>query len=242
MNREYHKWYSPKLQRDMELLIFGHAGAKVLIFPTRCDRFYQYEDLGLVNALAHKIEQGYMQLYCVDGIDVESFYCCWCPPPDRIRRHLQYEGYILDEVMPLMAHRNPHPCTIAHGCSFGAFHAVNIAFRHPHRFQKVVALSGRYDLSVPVEDFRGLFDGYYDENMYFNTPNHFIPNLTDGWVLHHLRNMDIVLVVGEQDPFLDSNHQLSEALWNRCVGHGLHVWNGRAHNVHWWRKMVELYV
>jgi esterase/lipase superfamily enzyme len=35
MNREYHRWYSHRLGRDMELLIFGHAGAKVLVFPTR---------------------------------------------------------------------------------------------------------------------------------------------------------------------------------------------------------------
>ena len=30
MNREYHRWYSPSLNRDMELLIFGHAGARVI--------------------------------------------------------------------------------------------------------------------------------------------------------------------------------------------------------------------
>ena len=63
MNREYHKWWSDNLQRDMELLIFGHAGAKVLIFPTRDGRFYEYEKLGMVGALKHKIDQGWLQLY-----------------------------------------------------------------------------------------------------------------------------------------------------------------------------------
>ncbi|MEY3787833.1 MAG: hypothetical protein RLZ75_2040, partial [Pseudomonadota bacterium] len=48
MNREYHKWWSDRLQRDMELLVFGHAGAKVLVFPSRFGRFYEYEKLGLV--------------------------------------------------------------------------------------------------------------------------------------------------------------------------------------------------
>jgi esterase/lipase superfamily enzyme len=32
----------------MELLVFGHAGPKVLVFPTRDGRFYEYENLGLV--------------------------------------------------------------------------------------------------------------------------------------------------------------------------------------------------
>ncbi len=29
MKREYHKWSSPALGRDMELLVFGHAGLPV---------------------------------------------------------------------------------------------------------------------------------------------------------------------------------------------------------------------
>ena len=142
MNREYHKWYSHRLDREMELLVFGHAGAKVLVFPTRCGRFYEYEEMGLVGALSHKIEQGQLQLYCVDSVDEESFYCFWSRPGDRVHRHRRYEDYVLHEVLPLMGAKNPHPCVIAHGCSFGAFHAVNLAFRHPQAFHKVAALSG----------------------------------------------------------------------------------------------------
>ena len=242
MNREYHKWYSPRLQRDMELLIFGHAGAKVLIFPTRCARFYEYENMGLVQALAPKLEHGHLQLYCLDSIDAESFYCFWNRPSDRIHRYLQYESYILHEVMPLMAVKNNHPCTISHGCSFGAFHAVNLAFRHPHLFKKVVALSGRFDLTAGVEHFRDLFDGYYDEPIYYNTPSHFIPNLGDDRILYHLREMDIVLVVGDQDPFFDNTRHLSTELWNKGIWHALHLWSGRAHSPYEWRHMVGLYV
>ncbi len=32
MNREYHKWYSPSLGRDMELLLYGHGGTPMLVF------------------------------------------------------------------------------------------------------------------------------------------------------------------------------------------------------------------
>lgn len=242
MNREYHKWYSQRLHRDMELLIFGHAGAKVLAFPTRCGRFYEYEDLGLVEALRHKIDEGHIQLYCVDSIDEESFYCFWNQPWDRVHRHLQYEAYLLDEVLPLMWVKNSHSCVISHGCSFGAYHALNFAFRHPQAFQKVVALSGRYDLTLSVEHFRNLFDGHYDERVYFNTPSHFVPNLSDPYFLDQLRRLDIVLAVGDQDPFLDNNRHLSESLWQKGVWHALHVWQGRAHSPRYWRKMVEAYV
>ena len=51
MHREHHRWYSPRLNREMELLIHGHAGACVLVFPTSQGRFYEYEDRGMVAAL-----------------------------------------------------------------------------------------------------------------------------------------------------------------------------------------------
>ena len=58
MNREYHKWYSPRLGRDMELLVFGHAGLPVMVFPTSGGRFYEFEDRGMVGALAGNIDGG----------------------------------------------------------------------------------------------------------------------------------------------------------------------------------------
>ncbi|MFZ4538525.1 esterase family protein [Propionivibrio sp.] len=242
MNREYHRWYSQRLQREMELLVVGHSGAKVLVFPTRDGRFHEYEDLHLVHSVASKIEAGHLQLWCVDSIDWESFYCFWNTPADRIRRHMLFEEYILHEVMPLMHGMNPHPCTIAHGCSLGAYHAANIAFRHPDKFQKLVALSGRYDLTLSVDVFHDLLNGHYDENVYFNTPTHFLPNLRCDWHLEHLRRMDMVIVVGADDPFLDNNRYLSAILDAKGLSHRLHVWEGRAHRASCWRKMAPLYL
>lgn len=242
MNREYHKWWSWRLNREMELLIFGHAGAKVLVFPTRGGRFYEYENMRMVERLRDKIEQGYLQLYCVDSIDVESFYCWWAHPSGRIDRHLQYEEYILNEVLPLMHAKNPHPCVISHGCSLGAFHAANIAFRHPHLFQKLAAFSGRYDLTMNVEYFRDLFDGFYNESIYFNTPTHFLPGLGGEDRLQRLREMDIVLTVGQEDPFRENNEHLSDILRGKGVRHDLHFWNERAHQGYYWRRMVDIYL
>jgi len=63
----------------------------VLVFPTRDGRFHEYEDPRLVHSLRHKIEAGHIQLYCLDSIDHETFYCFWRRPADRIQRHIQYE-------------------------------------------------------------------------------------------------------------------------------------------------------
>ena len=226
----------------MELLIFGHGGAKVLVFPTRDGRFHEYEDIGIVDALSSKINSGQIQLFCVDSLDHESLYCFWRNPADRIRRHMAFEDYILHEVLPLMWSINQHPCTIAHGSSLGAYHAANIAFRHPHLFKKLSAFSGRYDLTLNVESFRDLFDGYHDENIYYHNPSQFLPNLTCEQRLWHLRNMDIILAIGQADPFLDNNLQLSRILGEKGVNHALHQWDGRAHRASAWRKMAPLYI
>lgn len=57
----------------MEVLTFGHAGAKVLICPTREGRFYDYENWGLVGALTGPIERGLLHLFCVDSVDREAY-------------------------------------------------------------------------------------------------------------------------------------------------------------------------
>ena len=58
MNREYHKWYSSRLGRDMELLVFGHSGLPVLVFPTSGGRYYEFEDRGMIGAVAGRVEHG----------------------------------------------------------------------------------------------------------------------------------------------------------------------------------------
>ena len=226
----------------MEPLAFGHAGAKVLVFPTREGRFYDYENWGLVDALRGPIGGGQIRLYCVDGVDSESLYCKAIPPQVRVERHRFYERYILDEAIPLMQAENGDPAMIVHGCSIGAYHAASLALRYPWLFHKVVALSGRYDLTRACGPFEDLFGGHYDEDVYFITPNHFLPNLHDTGLLEPMRKLEITLAVGEDDPFYESNRVLSQALAEKNVPHRLAVWPGEAHRARYWREMVRQYL
>ena len=238
MHREYHSWHSPHLGRTMELLLFGHGGARVLVFPTRVGRFYDYENWGLIEALKDKIDNGWIQLCCLDSVDAESFYCDWCPPRDRIARHKQYEGYILNEVIPFTHLRNSHSPLIAHGCSMGAYHAVNIAMRHPWLFRRVVAFSGRYDLTRAGGSFRDLFDGYYDEDIYFHNPSHYVPNIDDQASLDQMRSMEVTIAIGEADTFLENNLQFLNALHSKGLQPSFHIWSGEAHQARYWREMA----
>lgn len=235
MHREFHRWYSPSLGRDMEMIIAGHAGARVLVFPTSKGRFYEWEDRGIFDTLGHHLEQGWIQLYCVDSVDAESWYAWWNHPGARAWRHVQYENYLLNEVLPLSQSKNPNPFLITVGASFGAYHAVNLALRHPHLVGRTIGMSGIYDISRWTS-------GHSDENIYFNNPVAYIPNEHDWGRLEALRRMDIVLVVGQDDGLRSSSEALSAQLWDKGVGNALRIWDGWAHDWPYWHQMLLQYI
>lgn len=235
MNREYHHWASPALGRDMELLVFGHVGARVLAFPTSMGRFYQWEDFGLVGALAEHLDRGWIQLYCVDSVDAESWYANHLPPGDRARRHNQYDRYLLDEVLPFSAARNGTPFLMTAGASFGAYHAINFALRHPQAINRAIGMSGLYDISR----FAG---GSDDQEVYFNNPCAYIANEHDPDRLAALRRLDLILAIGRDDPSCWSNEALSTALWHKDIWHALRLWDGWAHDWPFWKQMITQYI
>jgi esterase/lipase superfamily enzyme len=235
MHRSYQRWYSPTLNRDMELLVFGQHGAPVIVFPTSKGKFYEYEDRGMVAALSEHLERGWVQLFCVDSIDAESWYCDWAHPAGRVQRHVQYDQYLLDEVVPFIHNQNSNTFFMTTGCSFGAYHAVNFALRHPDVIRRTIGLSGLYDM-------RMFMDGYYDENFYFNNPIDFTANLRDDHQLGMLKQLDIILVIGQDDRARWSNDRLSENLWRAGVGNALRLWDGWAHDWPYWQQMIKSYI
>jgi esterase/lipase superfamily enzyme len=205
MVREYCKGYSTRLGREMEMLIFGHAGLPVIAFPTSGGRFFELEDRGMVAAVGDRIDAGQLQIFCVDSVDLESWYNRAAAPRARINRQMRYEEYVLQEALPLLRERNSDPRLVALGCSFGGYHAVNISLRRPDLFTGFVSLSGAFDLT----NFLG---GYYDQDCYYNLPTHYLPNLSDPWFLDRFRRSDYVLASGWDDQCLAQNQELDRIL------------------------------
>jgi esterase/lipase superfamily enzyme len=238
VNREYHRWYSPSLRRDMEMLVFGHGGSPVIVFPTSMGRFFEFEDRSMVGELSGQIDAGQIQLYCVDSVDQESWYNRGVHPGARIARHLEFERYILDEVWPLMRSRLPEHADqrmIATGCSLGAFHAAMLAFRHPGAVSRLIALSGKYENST-------FLHGYSDDQAYLTNPLAFLPGLTDPAYLDPMRAMDIVIVTGSADPHVEEAMQLSRVLWDKGVPNTLDVWDGWMHDWPYWKAMIRKFL
>ncbi len=236
MNREYHKWWSPSLGRDMELQVFGHAGFPLIAFPSSRGRFFDYENNGMIGAVEWGYERGYLQAFCVDSVDMESWYNRHAHPHDRVRRHLQYEGYILNEVVPLVRQKNQNPRLGLTGCSFGGYFALNFALKFPWVFSDCISMSGAFD----IHQFIG---GYYDQDCYFNCPPDYLPNLSDHNQLERYRtNSRLVLATSEWDPCLDENWRVARIMGEKSIPHWLDVWAaGVRHDWPTWREMAVKY-
>jgi esterase/lipase superfamily enzyme len=188
MNERYIKWYTPYLSREFEMLAFGEGGGLPLIlFPTSFGSYYQNKDFGLVGAVAGYVDAGKVTVYCPDAIDLESFYNKSIHPADRMRTHNAYENVIVHDVFDLARRECSTNRVAMSGASLGAYHAANIAFRHPDLVSHLFSLSGSFDIS-------SFFDGYYDDNIYFNSPFHYLPDITDPWKYNHI---GIVIGTGE---------------------------------------------
>jgi esterase/lipase superfamily enzyme len=171
----------------------------------------------------------------VDSVDAESWYAHGQHPGARAWRQVQYDRYLTDEFLPLSVQKNPNPFLIVTGASFGGYHALNFAFRHPERVGRLLSMSGLCDI-------RRFTDGYYDETIYLNNPCDFLANEHDPERLAALRRMDIILAVGWADALLASNEYLSGLLWRQNIWHALRIWDGLAHDWPWWSKMLHLYI
>ncbi len=243
MNREYHKWHSANLNREMEMLVFGHGGARVVVFPTSCGRFYDWENREMIKTLEHHIDQGWIQVFCVDSVDAESWWNMEAHPKDKAIRHLAYHKYIIEEVLPFTEKKNDNSFVIALGASMGAYHAINITFRFPQNFKRCLAMSGPYDfaqMSGPYPVFSWVFD-YYDDNLNQCNPVKLIKTMGDDQI-EKIKKVEIIFPIGRTDPLHGSNVQLAEALNEKGVRHAFIEWDGFAHDWPYWQEMLMLYL
>jgi esterase/lipase superfamily enzyme len=233
MRREYIKWYSPSLHRDMELLAFGHAGFPIVVFPTSGGRFWEYEERGMVGALAPKIDRGELQVICIDSVDQESWYNKRASPVDRLNRQNAFDAYLALELAPFVRNRTSWGQMGTTGCSFGGYHAINFALRHPDIVTYAVSMSGAFN--IPSR----FLDGFHNQDAYLNSPLDYLPRLDDPWFLARIRSSYYVLIVGNEDPLFDQNVKMAHAFGVQRIPHLLDVWQGFGHDWPWWYKMAH---
>ena len=233
MNERHIKWYTPWLSREFEMLVFGEKrGLPLVLFPTSGARYYENKDFGLVGAIAWYIDSGRVTVYCPDAIDLQSLYNKSIHPADRMRTHNAYENVIVRDVFELARREcSVHRVAVC-GASLGAYHAANIAFRHPDAVDHLISLSGSFDIS-------SFFNGYHDDNIYFNSPFEYLPNMPDPWKYNH---MTIIIGTGEWDVTRHESYRLSAVLNSKGIRHWLDDGKWRGHDWNYWQDMLPYYL
>lgn len=224
MKIEYFKEYSHVLGRDMEYKVYGHAGKPCLAFPTQNGRFYELEDRGLIGSIASYIEAGRIQVFCVDGIDCESFSATWKSTKDRIEAQERYYNYIINELVYRIYDINAYgnggnyaSGLMTMGCSLGAYQALNFFLRRPDIFNNVIGLSGVYHSGF-------FFQDYADELTFLNSP---LDTLRCMDQAHHYldlyRKSNIILCVGSGAYELESISE-TKAMEYELSRHHIPAW------------------
>ncbi len=240
MNVEYHKYWSTCLAQDMEFKVYGRTGKPVLVFPSMAGRFYDFEDYGMIEAVSAFIDAGQFQFFTVDSVDRQSWANWNLPPAGRALRHEDYDHYIVQEIVPFIRQRvGAEAQLLTTGVSMGGYHSANFFFRHPDLFDCLVSLSGIFQLSMFI-------GGYMDDNVYFNSPLLYIPNLEDAWYLEKYRRSQIVICSGQgawEDRMLTDIRAFCQVLERKQIPALVDLWGEDVdHDWPWWRKQLPYFL
>jgi esterase/lipase superfamily enzyme len=229
-------------RRDVELgplrlIAYGHWGRPVLAFPSELGQRRDWEDRGMVDALAPLLDAGRVKLYCVDGADAYSWRADDQPLEERARRHGEYERWITDAVAPWIHEDTAGGEIVVTGASFGAYHAANFALKRADLYPLAICLSGVYDVEVVGWGERG-------DATYFNNPMDYVGHLR-GEHLDWLRSrVSLVLVCGQgqwEDTTgaLESTRRLAERLGEKGIRCELDLWGHDVpHDWPSWRAQI----
>jgi esterase/lipase superfamily enzyme len=238
MRREIHKWWSPNLNKEMEIVVYGHYGYALLMFPTAAADYLEYERFQLIDSIAPFINDGKLKAFSVNSINSESWLNSNMHPSNKAIRHQQYNQYITEEVTPFIRQLGSSSVPIVTtGASLGALHATNLFLRNPYVFAGTIAMSGNYDL-------KSYTNGYYDDNCYFNSPVDYLPRWNDENILNLLRHKSIIIASGQgsyEDP--DASQKLSDILNAKGIQHWLDLWgHDMPHDWPTWRDMLPYFL
>jgi esterase/lipase superfamily enzyme len=211
--------------------VIGHWGKPLLMFPTSMGNANQNNDFDLFDTIRERINRGEMKVYNVDSIDFQSFYAKDLSAKIKIYNYSLYMRFLSEELVPwIQRESNVHRIAVG-GCSFGGFHAATFAFKFPDLVYALISMSGAYNI-------RHFMKGYYDDNVYFNNPVDFVPNV-ENWKYSHMK---IVLGTSDWDICRQDNVEFSRLLSHVGIDHWYDEKKWTPHDWPLWKMMFPEYI
>ncbi|HEY8690395.1 MAG TPA: alpha/beta hydrolase-fold protein [Chitinophagaceae bacterium] len=239
MKRELTSWYSPSLAREMPVAVYGDYGFALLLVPTAAADYLEYERFQLIDSLKDFIDGGKVKVFSINSINNESWLNNDMIPEHKAIRHNQFNNYVFDEVIPFIKNNTSNETEIIiSGASFGALHSMNLFLKRPDLINGTIAMSGVYDLSEYTK-------GFWDEQVYFNSPQHHLSNLNDENILNTIRRSNHIHILSGsgayEDP--DAARRFAGILDSKGINYELDIWEeDMKHDWPTWRAMLPHYL
>ncbi|GMU64286.1 MAG: hypothetical protein AMXMBFR36_05600 [Acidobacteriota bacterium] len=241
MKKHLERVGSPQLGRGVSLWSYGHWGQPLLVFPTAAGFAHEWEAQGMVEALAPWLEAGKLKLYCPESNVAEAWTRKDNDPAWRIQRHVAYERWVVDTLVPKIredCQAPTIPIAVA-GASLGAFYAANVALKYPETFRWALCMSGRYAMTH-------FTDGFSNADVYFNNPIAYVSNLAGEALERIRRNTHLVLVCGQgkwEEGCIEETQALAGLCDAKGIPHELDLW-GRdvSHDWDWWARQAQFHL
>ncbi|MBF0277222.1 MAG: esterase family protein [SAR324 cluster bacterium] len=237
MQKKHELIYSPALGYELHVWCYGHWGVPLLVFPSAAGMAHEWEENGMVASLSPLIDSGKIKLYCPENNVSQSWTNRHEHPADRVKRHQDYENFILTNLLPwIYADCQSEKLSLfTAGCSLGAYYAANFALKNPDHFQYALCMSGRYQITQ-------FTDGFSNSDIYFNNPIDYVANL-DGSALEHVqKNTHLTLVCGQgayEEGCIEETQKLGEIFRQKGISHQLDIWGyDVSHDWYWWRRQA----
>lgn len=236
---ESSRWYSSRLQTDVTLSRWGHAGQPVLVFPTAGGDAGEIDRFLMIRALEPLLSEGRIKIYSCDSVAGRTFFDRSQSPEHRMWVTHQFHQYVKHEIVPAIrtdCRTEDIPVWTA-GASIGAFHAVAVTCRFPDVFHRALAMSGTFDVlrlidrPEPTDYFR------------VSSPLHFVPTL-GGPHLDVLRTRHIHFASGEGKwENVGESFRMAQVLGDKQIPNWVDPWGPNwDHDWVTWRAMMPKYL
>ena len=239
MDRVLDSWYSQSLDKEMEIAMYGHYGSAILLIPTAGADYLEYERFLVLDVIKDQIQSGKVKVFSINSINKESWLNNEMDPKHKAIRHNDFNHYVRHEVLPFIKSKTSAETPIyTCGASLGALHAANLYFKYPYHINGCIAMSGVYDLTTYTK-------GHWDQDVYFNSPMHYLDKLNDDYFLPRLQQSNHVHILSGsgdyEDP--DASKAFSNLLSQKGIPHELDIWGpDMKHDWPTWRAMLPHYL
>jgi len=232
-------WFSPAIKAPMALTRWGEVGTPVLLFPTAGGDSIEIERFLMIDALSPLLAAGRIKVYSVSSVPGDAWFRDTGTVAYRTWLQNRFDHCLYHEAVPIIRRDcQTHDVEIVTaGPSLGAFNAVSLVVRHPDVFSVAIGMSGTYD-------FEHWLDGHLDDEFYYASPCHFLPNLDDEEHLALLRQRFIILGTGEGDwESPGQSWRMADVLGRKGVPNRVDLWGPDfSHDWVSWRHVLPGYL